>query len=115
MREKIYDTLQNLGYPIGLQGSFEVEDIPESVITYRIAASSDRRLYDNRPWITGYSVEINFYSRKISLIDSASKQISESMLEAGFTRDGPGYDAGYDQDTGHYGYMMNFYYLEGGK
>lgn len=112
MRNKIYNTLEGLGYPIGLQGSFDVKDIPDDVITYRIAASSDTRRYNNRPWMTGYSVEVNFYSTKMSLIDSVSAKISDAMLAAGFTREGPGYDAGYDKDTGHYGYMMDFYYIE---
>lgn len=112
IREKIINTLEPLGYPVDLQGTYEENDIPDSLITYFIAGTQDLEHYNNRPAKTGYTINVNFYSRKMSLIDTAPELISEALLGAGFTREGPGQDAGLDKDTRHYGWLMDFYYVE---
>ena len=112
VRDKIINTLESLGYEINLQGSYEIDDIPDSFITYYIASAQDLEHYNNKPAKTGYNININFYSRKMSLINTVPELISDALLTAGFTREGPGYDAGLDKDTGHYGWLMDFYLVE---
>ena len=112
IRDKIINTLQGLNYEIRLQGSYRVDNMPDSLITYWIPSATDLRSYNNRPQKSGYAISIGFYSRQIDLIDTVSELISDLMLEAGFTREGPGQDAGFDKDTGHYGWLMDFYFVE---
>ena len=112
VRDKLISALEGLGYPVALQGSYTVDEIPESCITYYIADSEDLAHYDNRPAKTGYTLNVNFYSRKMSLVNTAPELISDALLGAGFTREGPGQDGGLDKDTGHYGWLMDFYLTE---
>lgn len=109
VREKLITALAGLGYPIDLQGSYEPDNIPDTFITYFIADTTDLQHYNNRPAKTGYSLNVNFYSRSMDLVNTVPDQISDALLDAGFTREGPGYDAGLDKDTGHYGWLMDYY------
>lgn len=110
VRDKLISALEGLGYPVELQGSYTVDEIPESCITYFIAAADDLEHYNNRPALTGYTINVNFYSRKMSLVNTVPDLISDALLGAGFTREGPGHDGGLDKDTGHYGWLMDFYF-----
>lgn len=112
IRDKLINTLQGLGYEIKLQGTYRVDNMPESCITYFIADTADLRSYNNRPAKSGYTINVNFYSRNMVLMDTVPDAISDALLATGFTREGPGQDAGLDIDTGHYGWLMDFYYVE---
>lgn len=113
VRDKLIDALSGLGYDISLQGSYEPDsEIPESFITYWIQGSEDVANYDNMPFLTAYNVQVAFYSKKMSLINTVPDQISSILLKNRFTRDGAGIDAGLDKDTGHYGWIMEFYITE---
>lgn len=109
VRDKLINALETLGYPVELQGSYAVDEIPESCITYFIAGAEDLEHYNNRPVLTGYTINVNFYSRKMSLVNAVPDLISDALLDAGFTREGPGQDGGMDKDTRHYSWLMDFY------
>ena len=112
VRDKLIEALEPLGYEIALQGSFEVDDIPDDVITYRIADAPIIRFYDNKPAAAGYYLQVNAYTRNISKLDSMAAKIRDALIAAGFTTDGDPIDAGYDKDTGHYGALGDYYYLD---
>ena len=113
VREKLIESLEGLGYQIALQGSFDVnEDIPDKVITYRIADAPVIRYYNNKPAAVGYYLQVNAYCRKISELDALANEVKDKLLSAGFTTDADPIDAGYDKDTGHYGTLMDYYYLD---
>ena len=112
VRYKLIEALEPLGFDIALQGSFEVDDIPDDVITYRIADAPIIRTYNNKPAAAGYYLQVNAYTRAISKLDNMTEQIMEALLAAGFTTGGDPIDAGYDKDTGHYGALGDYYYLD---
>ena len=112
VRDKLIEALEPLGYEIALQGSFEVDDIPDDVITYRIAGAPIIRSYNNKPAAAGYYLQVNAYTRAISKLDGMTKQIMDALLAAGFTVGGDPVDGGYDKDTGHYGALGDYYYLD---
>ena len=111
VRDKLIEALEPLGFDIALQGSFEVDDIPDDVITYRIANAPIIRTYNNKPAAAGYYLQVNAYTRAISKLDNMTEQIMEALLVAGFTTGGDPIDAGYDKDTGHYGALGDYYYF----
>lgn len=112
-REKIIETLKTVGIDVKLQGSYEsAEKLPDNFATYFIPDSQVLSTYNNKPFRIGYMVNVNYYSKNMSDINTKPDQIFDAMIAAGFTADGVGYDAGLDKETGRYGWLMDFYYTE---
>ena len=113
VREKIIDTLDPLELDPKLQGSYEsAEKLPDSFVTYFIPNTQVLATYNNKPFKIGYTINLNYYSSKMSDINSMPDQIFDAMIAAGFTAENVGYDAGFDKETGRYGWLMDFYYVE---
>lgn len=113
IRDKLISALEPLGYNVELQGSYSLEEsIPDNFITYFIADSDVLATYNNKPCRIAYYLNINFYSRKMSLINTEPDKMIAALTEAGFVPDGLGYDAGLDKDTGHHGWLMDFIFIE---
>ena len=113
VREKIIDTLDPLELDPKLQGSYEsAEKLSDSFVTYFIPNTQVLATYNNKPFKIGYTISLNYYSSKMSDINSMPDQIFDAMIAAGFTAENVGYDAGFDKETGRYGWLMDFYYVE---
>lgn len=113
VRDKIIETLRPLELDPKLQGSYESADnLPESFVTYFIPTTQVLATYNNKPYKIGYTLNINYYSSKMSDINTVPDKILDAMIAAGFTAENVGYDAGFDKDTGRYGWLMDFYYVE---
>ena len=113
VRENIINTLKPLGLVAKLQGSYEsAEKLPDSFVTYFIPDTQVLETYDNRPFKIGYTVNVNYYAKSMNDINTMPDQIFDAMIAAGFTAAGVGYDAGFDKETGRYGWLMDFYYVE---
>lgn len=113
VREKIIKTLSPLGLNPKLQGSYESADkLPDSFVTFFIPDTQVLATYNNKPYKIGYTLNINYYSSKMSDINTVPDEIFDALIAAGFTANGIGYDAGFDKETGRYGWLMDFYYVE---
>lgn len=114
IKELIEDILIEVGYGKPQpQGSYNLEDgMPDTFITYFIPSTEVLAFYNNKPYKIGYSIDVNFYSNKMSLINTEPDRIFDLMIAAGFTAPDIGFDGGLDKDTGHYGWLMSFYYIE---
>ena len=112
-RDKIIETLKTLGIDVKLQGSYEsAEKLPDSFATYFIPDSQVLSTYNNKHFRIGYTINVNYYSKNMSDINTIPDQIFDAMIAAGFTAENVGYDAGLDKETGRYGWLMDFYYVE---
>lgn len=113
VRDKLIETLEPLGLKPKLQGSYEtVADLPESFVTYFIPDTQVLATYNNKPTKIGYTLNINYYSSKMSNINAVPDRIFDAMISAGFTAENVGYDTGLDKDTGRYGWLMDFHYVQ---
>ncbi|MGN0695033.1 MAG: hypothetical protein ACI4LK_09035 [Lentihominibacter sp.] len=113
VKDKIINTLKPLGLNPKAQGSYESsENLPESFVTFYIPDTEVLKSYNNKPQKIGYTININYYSVKMSDINTIPDEIFEAMISAGFTAAGVGFDGGLDKDTGRYGWFMDFYYVE---
>lgn len=111
VRDILINALQSLGYEVSLQGSYaDAEPLPESFITYQIVTSNDQSFYDNNPKISNYTVQVVFYSKKMSLIKTVPDLIYSGLKNAGFTRQGKGRDIPFNTD--YYGWMVEYFYTE---
>ena len=113
VREKVINALKPLGLDPKLQGSYETAgDLPESFVTYFMPDTQVLVTYNNKPFKIGYTLNINYYSSKMSHINTVPDKIFDAMIAAGFSAESVGYDAGFDKETGRYGWLMDFYYVE---
>ena len=113
VRDMIIDTLKPLELNPKLQGSYESADkLPNSFVTYFIPNTQVLKSYNNKPFKIGYTLHINYYSSKMSDINTVPDKIFDAMIAAGFTAEDVGYDGGLDKETGRYGWLMDFYYVE---
>lgn len=111
VRDTLITALQPLEYDVRLQGSYAAnEPLPESFITYQIVDAPDASFYDNQPQLTHHRLQVIFYSKKMSLINSVADQIYTAMKQAGFIRDGKGRDYGFENE--YLGLLIQFTYTE---
>ena len=108
----LVDTLEALGYPVYLQGTFaEDEEYPPSFITFFTLSSDDAAHYDNESVGTAWEYQVIFYSNDPRLVATVPNEIRTALKTAGFIPQGRGRDIPSDEPT-HTGWAMEFYYLE---
>lgn len=108
----LVDTLEALGYPVYLQGTFaEDDEYPPAFITFFTLSSDDAAHYDNESVGTAWEYQVIFYSDNPLLIASVPNEIRTALKAAGFIPQGRGRDIPSDEPT-HTGWAMEFYYLE---
>ena len=108
----VCDTLEPLGYPLSLQGSYADNAIfPETFITYQLIDSQNNSHADNLPTSTTHRIQLSLYSKKPVIQQGADTTLKSVMLPSGFVRAG-GRDLPFNQDTGHYGYTCDYRYFE---
>lgn len=111
IRDILILSLAPLGVEIRVQGSIsESEPIPETLITYEIIDSIDHGFYDNQPTRLTTRIQLMIYSTKFSIIKTLPDTITQLIKEAGFVRDGRGFDQGYFGQ--HYGWLMEIHATE---
>jgi len=111
IRNTLIDALTSLGYEVRLQGSYaDGEPLPESFITYYIVDAPDASFYDDKPMLTHHRIQIVFYSKLISKINSVPDQIYSLLKTAGFIREGKGRDYGFENE--YYGILVNYMFTE---
>lgn len=111
MKNLLVTTLEALGYPVYLQGTYSEDVYPDSMITFYITDSSDLTHYDNdtREW--EWSIMVNFYSRDPVLLDTEPEKIRKALKSAGFIPSGKGRDLPSDDPTLN-GWTTNYTYIE---
>ena len=111
VRDTLITALTPLGYEVKLQGSYADDaPLPESFITYTVVDAPDGSFYDGKPTLTHHRIQIVFYSKKMSLINTVPDLIYQALKTAGFERDGKGRDYGYEVE--HYGLLVNYLFTE---
>ena len=112
MKNKLFNTLQPLGYPVYLHGAMlESEPYPDSFITIWTLDSESAADYDNENALTAWQFQVTFYSNSAAAIPAAFKTIRATLKAAGFIPQGKGRDLPSDQPT-HTGWTCDFYILE---
>lgn len=112
MKTLLIETLEALGYPVFLQGTFaEDEEYPSSFITFFTLLGNDAAHYDNESVGTAWEYQVIFYSSDPSLVATVPNEIRSRLKSAGFIPQGRGRDIPSDEPT-HTGWAMEFYYLE---
>lgn len=108
----LVDTLEALGYPVYLQGTFaEDDEYPPAFITFFTLSSDDAAHYDNESVGTSWEYQVIFYSNDPRLTATVPNEIRTALKAAGFIPQGRGRDIPSDEPT-HTGWAMEFYYLE---
>ncbi|XCH78850.1 MAG: hypothetical protein WHF31_15210 [Candidatus Dehalobacter alkaniphilus] len=111
VRDTLISKLNPLGYDVVLQGSYaDDEPLPESFITYTVVDAPDASFYDDQPMLTHHRIQVVFYSKKMSLINTVPDLIYLALKTAGFVRDGKGRDYGFENE--HYGLLVNYLFTE---
>lgn len=112
MKDRLIEILEQLGYPVRLQGTLgEEEAYPESFFTFWNDSTDDGNHYDNSPASYTWSFEINFYSTDPELVNTKLLEAKDLLVEAGFTVPGKGYDVPSDEPT-HTGRAIDALFLE---
>lgn len=112
MKDALIEILEDLGYPVYLQGSL-LPDQPydDSFFTIWNADTYDGHDYDNEAISTVWRFSVNFYSTDPALVNSVLLEARQDLKAAGWTMSGKGYDVGSDYET-HTGRGMDVLYLE---
>ena len=112
MKSLLINTLESLGYPVYLQGTYpDDEEYPESLITFFTLSSDDASHYDNEPSGIAWRYQVIFYSINPMLVESVPNEIRNKLKSVGFIPQGRGRDIPSDVPT-HTGCAMEFYYLD---
>lgn len=112
MKTLLIETLEALGYPVYLQGTFaEDEAYPPDFITFFVLSGDDAAHYDNDSVGTAWEYQVIFYSSDPRHVASVPGDIHSRLKAAGFIPQGRGRDIPSDEPT-HTGWAMEFYYLE---
>lgn len=112
MKNKLYSTLQELGYPVYLQGAMlENEPYPDAFITFYTLDTESAADFDNESALTAWQFQVTFYSNSPAAIPVVFRSIRANLKQAGFIPVGKGRDLPSDQPT-HTGWTCDFYILE---
>lgn len=100
MDDLIISTLEELGYPVKLQGSLlPDEPYPDSFFTYWNDSADGTSYYSNREGAILWSYSLNFYSTDPLLVNSKLLEAKRLLNVKGFIVSGAGYDIPSDEAT----------------
>lgn len=100
MKDLLIQTLEPLGFPIYLQGSFEEnEEYPESFFTFWNNTVDGAAFYDNDEHSFVWDFDLNFYSSDPALVNTQLIEAKELLKLQGFIVTGKGYDLISDEPT----------------
>ena len=112
MKRLLIETLEALGYPVYLQGTFAAdEEYPDNFITILTLDSPDVAHFDNEPVGTEWSYQVVFYGNDPTVVEAEAKRIRLTLKAAGFIPQGKGRDIPSDEPT-HTGWVNDYLYFE---
>lgn len=112
MKGLLVQTLEDLGYPVFLQGSLNsADDYPESFFTFWVFQADEESHYNNMPASCSWGFWIYFYSTDPLLVQNVPLLAKKNLKEEGFVFEGKPIDADTDVNT-HTGCMLTCYILE---
>lgn len=113
MKQKLFDILSSLGFPVYLKNTSFDEQCPDDFILYWQFSSTDEA-YDNEDHVTTWGFEVSFLSIDTLKVEETKKLIIKTLKDNGFIADGKGYDFTTDiGSTKHTGWQCDFYFMEG--
>lgn len=100
MEDLLISTLEALGYPVDLQGSYAPEQsYPDSFFTYWNNAADGQSFYSNTEGAILWNYTVNFYSVDPLLVNTKLLEAKKLLNAQGFTVTGAGYSVASDEPT----------------
>ena len=91
MKELFISTLEQLGFPIYLQGSLGADEAyPDSFFTFWNNSADGGAFYDNEEHCYNWDFDLNFYSNDPALINDKLMEAKNLLKEKGFIASGKG-------------------------
>lgn len=112
MKGLFVSTLEQLGYPVFLQGSLNsAEEYPDSFFTFWVFQADEENHYNNKPVSCKWGYWLYFYSTDPLQVQNVPPLAKESLKAEGFVFTGQPIDANSDTPT-HTGSMLTCYIIE---
>lgn len=112
MKENLISILEELGYPVFLQGTLQSEeDYPESFFTFWNFSTPEAAFYDNDAGRAVWGFWVYFYSTSPQLVESVPEQARKLLKKNGYILDGKAQDISVDKPT-HTGAFLTIYKFE---
>lgn len=100
MEDLLISTLEALGYPIRLQGSFKPdESYPTNFFTFWNDSADGTSFYSNTESAIVWQYSLNFYSTDPLLVNSKLLEAKALLKSEGWIVSGAGYDVMSDEPT----------------
>lgn len=100
MVDLLTGTLEMLGYPVRLQGSFKPEEsYPDHFFTFWNDSSDGSGFYENDESAVIWQYSLNFYSIDPLEVESKLLEAKKALKAVGFTVSGSGYSVMSDEPT----------------
>ena len=108
--ERVINALTGLGLPLAANVLIVASEAerPDAYITYFVVTALPVQHADNAETLRAYTVQVTYYDRNGL---AGMPNINGAMIAAGFTARAPR-ELPYNQQTRHFGYAMDFDYLE---
>lgn len=100
MEDLLIKTLEQLGYPVKLQGSLlPHEPYPDNLFTFWNDSADGSSFYSNDERAIVWAYSLNFYSTDPLLVSSKLLEAKALLKSAGWIVNGAGYDVASDEPT----------------
>lgn len=98
MKELFIETIEQLGYPVFLQGSLQKDEAyPASFFTFWNNSVDGDAFYDNDEHAYTWNFDLNFYSNNPELVNIKLLEAKALLKQNGFIVSGKGYDVASDE------------------
>ena len=112
MKADLIAILEELGYPVFLQGTLQSEeDYPESFFTFWNFSTPEAAYYDNDAGRAVWGFWVYFYSTSPRLVESVPEQARKLLKQNDYILDGKAHDIAVDKPT-HTGAFFTVYKYE---
>lgn len=112
MKADLIAILEELGYPVFLQGTLQSEeDYPESFFTFWNFSTPEAAYYDNDAGRAVWGFWVYFYSTSPQLVESVPEQARKLLKQNDYILDGKAHDIAVDKPT-HTGAFFTVYKYE---
>lgn len=100
MEDLLISTLETLGYPVSLQGSYDTEEsYPDHFFTYWNNAADGQSFYSNKEGAIVWNYSVNFYSVDPLLVNTKLLEAKSLLNAQGFIVTGAGHSVASDEPT----------------